>query len=230
MLKKIIPKKYHYQLSNVKNAIVGGYAQTHYSQFGEDIVVTRLLREPHGWYVDVGAHHPKRYSNTYLLFRRGWQGVNIDANPHTIQLFQKARPKDANICVGVGGKAGTLTYHQFSDPAVNSFKEDEAKKWMGKDWITYLGPREVPVRPLRDILREVSGLPRIDLLTIDVEGMDLEVLQSNDWETYTPTVIIVECADYDPHASEHPIVMYLRARGYVLAAFVGSSLIFSRHA
>ena len=121
MLKKLIPQKHHYVLSNIKNALIGGYAQTYYSQFGEDIIISKLLKKSKGVYVDVGAHHPKRYSNTYLLYKRGWRGVNIDANPHTIKLFTTARPRDTNVCVGVGASEGELSYYAFSDPAVNTF-------------------------------------------------------------------------------------------------------------
>lgn len=65
----------------------------HFSQFGEDIVITELLlrRKPKGFYVDVGAHHPERFSNTRLLSLVGWTGVNIDAHKESIDLFKHRR-------------------------------------------------------------------------------------------------------------------------------------------
>ena len=231
MIKRFIPKKYHYKLSNLKNALRGGYARTHYSQFGEDITLAALLPDKAGVYVDVGAHHPKRYSNTYLLFKKGWHGINIDPNPHTIGLFNKARPNDINIECGVAGKEGTLTYYQFSDPAVNSFSEEEAKRWMNKSWLQYLGTKEVEVQPLRQLLNNLPNPPtHIDLLNIDTEGMDVEVLQSNDWQKYQPRVIVIEsgCFDASKPFEDPAFRLLVTTYGYTLAARMGASLIFSR--
>ncbi len=209
VLKKLIPTAWHYPLSNLKRKFTG-YKK--FSQFGEDLVLLKLFKEKNnGIYVDVGAHHPYRYSNTYLLHKKGWRGVNIDPNPHTIELFEKARPNDQNICCGVGMPA-TLTYFQFSDPAVNTFVAAQAQKWKEKAFLTFLGTRDVSVRPLSELIRGP-----IDLLTIDVEGMDLEVLQSYGWKQY-PTVIIVE----GDESTE-----FLTQKGYKLYAQRGVSNIFS---
>ncbi len=227
MLKKIIPQQYHYFLANIKNAIGKGYTKTFYSQFGEDIAVSTMLKKNNGFYVDVGAHHPKRYSNTYLLYKKGWRGINIDANPHTITLFNRARPEDRNICVGVG-RRGELEYYSFSDPAVNTFIESEAEKWMGKNWITFLGKKSIPVRPLKDILTECGAIPVIDFLSIDVEGMDFDVLQSFDWTGPKPTLIAIESHMFDSRKPlEDAVYRFLVSKqGYRLEAHMGPSLIF----
>lgn len=210
MLKRFVPVSWHYALSNIKRRIVG---YTKYAQFGEDAVLAELFKDKsNGRYVDVGAHHPYRYSNTYLLYKKGWHGVNIDANPHTIELFTAARPNDENICVGVG-RAGVLTYYRFSDPAVNTFTKEEAEKWKGKSFLTFLGTTEVGVKPLSEL---VSG--PFDLLTIDAEGMDLEVLESYDWKHY-PDVIVIEGEDS---------AQFLAEKGYALHASRGASRIFTR--
>ena len=100
---------------------------------------------------------------------------------------------------------------------------------MGKNWLTYEGVREVPVRTLKNILLEVPLMGNVDLLSIDVEGMDLDVLQSNDWSLCTPEVIVVESAHFNPNEPEKDSVfMYLRNHSYSLKAFVGTSLIFSK--
>ncbi|MEK7613195.1 MAG: FkbM family methyltransferase [Patescibacteria group bacterium] len=176
----------------------------------------------------MGAHHPKRYSNTHLLYTKGWRGINIDPNPHTIDLFMSARPTDVNVCTGIACQAGDLAYYRFSDPALNTFKKEEAQKWMNKDWVAYLGAVPVSVKPLRDALHVYSPLPPIDLMNIDVEGMDMEVLESNDWETTRPRVIVVESADFDPVQRERSAVYhFLSKKGYTLRAQRGSSLIFA---
>ena len=230
MLKKLIPARFHYRLSEIKKALIGGYGRTYYSQFGEDIVVSKLLHGSTGFYVDVGAHHPKRYSNTYLLFKRGWHGINIDANPHTIDLFRNARPRDKNLCIGVGAVEGSLEYYQFSDPAVNTFSSDEARKWMDKDWITFMGKKAVPVLPLAAVLTKEAPIPHINFLSIDVEGMDFDVLGSFDWSGTKPDVIAIESHTFDSaHPKEDKVVSFLVDKHqYALAAHVGPSLIFTR--
>ena len=226
MIKSMIPRRYHYFLSNFKKSLLSGHAQMHYSQFGEDILLSKLLPEKSGFYVDVGAHHPKRYSNTYLLYQRGWCGVIIDPNPQTITLFRRVRPADVSICAGIGS-AGKKTYYRFSDPAVNTFVEDEAKRWKSKSWITFLGTEEIEIQPLARVLGAMENPLPIDLLTIDAEGMDLEVLESNDWNTYIPKIVIVEDAAFTPDdPAQSAIYQYLANRNYRLKAYMGPSLIF----
>ncbi len=210
MLKRFFPVSWHYRLSNIKH-IFFGYKK--YAQFGEDKVLLDLFKgKDNGRYVDIGAHHPYRYSNTFLLHKKGWSGVNIDPNPHTISLFKKARPKDENICCGIG-KAGKLTYYQFSDPAVNSFKESEAEKWKKTSFLEFLGTTEVEIRPLSEILQGP-----IDLLTVDAEGMDLEVLYSYDWKEY-PKAIVIEGDESKDFLNEKGYVLYKKcglSRIYIL--------------
>src|ERR1700756_330529 len=108
------------------------YARVSYSQEGEDMVLDRFLEHRHsGFYVDVGAHHPKRFSNTLRLYRRGWRGLNIDANPDSIRLFRRARPKDINVEAGVSSNRQLLTYFAFNEPALNTFDRDRALKHVG---------------------------------------------------------------------------------------------------
>lgn len=210
MFKRFLPVSWHYPLSEIKHALFGYRT---YAQFGEDTVLLELFKDiGHGRYVDVGAHHPYRYSNTYLLCKKGWHGVNIDPNPHTIALFNEARPADKNICAGAG-RAGTLTYYRFSDPAVNTFRKDEAEKWKGKSFLKFIGTTEIEIKPLSEL---VEG--PIDLLTIDAEGMDLEVLQSYDWKHY-PHVIVIEGDDSK---------QFLIRKGYRLHTACGASNIFVR--
>src|SRR5271166_7015278 len=80
-----------------------------YSQDGEDMILRRLLAgQKSGFYVDVGAHHPYRFSNTCYFYRQGWRGINVDTNPDAIEAFRRDRPSDINVCVGVSDTAGEL--------------------------------------------------------------------------------------------------------------------------
>src|SRR6185312_10702252 len=93
-----------------------------YSQDGEDMILRRLFEgQPKGFYVDVGAHDPFRFSNTCYFHRRGWTGINIDPNPVAIDRFRRHRPSDVNICVGVSEAEESLFFYFFNEPALNTF-------------------------------------------------------------------------------------------------------------
>src|ERR1700676_3422099 len=93
-----------------------------YSHEGEDMVLRRIFHtQTSGFYVDVGAHHPYRFSNTCYFYRRGWRGINIDPNPDAIMAFRRDRPSDVNVCVGVSDIAGVLSFPLFNEPALNTF-------------------------------------------------------------------------------------------------------------
>lgn len=170
------------------------WVQRHWSQEGEDIVLLRLFqRQPSGFYVDVGAHDPRRFSNTYALYRRGWRGINIDARPGSKALFDRARPRDINLEVGVAKTPGMLEYHSFSEPALNGFDPVlSARREDNFPGVRRLGRQQVPVKPLADILDEHAPDAVIDFLTVDVEGLDLDVLASNDWARYRPRFVLAE--------------------------------------
>lgn len=229
-LLRLCPPAYRQALVDLKNSFWGQYRQTHYSQFGEDVIVAALLREKNGFFVDVGANHPRRYSNTFLLYRRGWRGINIDPNAEAMRSFERSRPHDINLTAGVARTKSSLTFYRFSDPAYNTFSKEAADSASSKSWLAPLPSQEIEVYPLAELLRRhVPHGTRIDFLSVDVEGLDLEVLESNDWETFAPRVIAVEDHGFDAANPEHsPIYIYLCGQGYSLRAWVGPSLIFQR--
>jgi FkbM family methyltransferase len=170
-----------------------------YSQEGEDRVLASLLfrvnkkrRGEVGFYVDIGAHHPFRFSNTYLFYKSGWSGINVDAMPNSMRLFKIFRRRDINIECGIGTKQENLNFYVFNESAINTFDTKLADERNAGDW--YIKRvQKVPVVPLSLLLE--NSLPRgrnIDFMSVDVEGMDLEVLQSNDWSRFRPRIILVE--------------------------------------
>lgn len=182
-----------------------------------------------GFYVDVGAHHPFRFSNTCYFHRLGWSGINIDPNPDGIAAFLTARPLDTNLCVGISDQTGHLRYHAFNEPALNTFDPDLAAERARIADYHLVGTRDVPVRRLDELLSE--HLPKdkiIDFLSIDVEGLDLQVLKSNDWDRFRPLVLLVEdrAADIGQLSSD-PINAFVTAAGYRLAAKTVNTLIYA---
>lgn len=193
-----------------------------YSQEGEDLVLARILGELEsttGFFVDVGAHHPVRFSNTYYFYRRGWRGINVDPLPGVKKLFRRMRPRDVTVECGVGSQEGNLKYFLFDEPALNTFSEQEAKK---KNVSPYciVGTLQIPVRTLKSILDEYmpAGM-KIDFMTIDAEGFDHEVVASNDWHLYRPSVVLVELLSTEIQSLEsHPTASILLQHNYRVVA------------
>lgn len=187
-----------------------------YSQDGEDLFLERLLEgTSSGFYIDVGAHHPVRFSNTYMFYLRGWRGINVDAQPGSMEPFRKLRPRDINLECGVGTATGVLPYYQFNEPALNTFERSEAE-FKDKPPYRITGRVDIAVRRLDALLDE--HLPAgqvIDFLTVDVEGKDLEVLESNNWDRYRPRLILAETLRTELlNLSECPSVRFLADKGY----------------
>jgi FkbM family methyltransferase len=200
-----------------------------YSQDGEDMILRRLFEgKKRGFYVDVGAHHPFRFSNTCYFHRQGWKGINIDPNPDAIAAFGRERPSDINVCVGVSDAGGSLTFHLFNEPALNTFDADLAAQRVSLPGYRLLETRAVPVRRLDELLAEY--LPKeqgIDFLSIDVEGLDLAVLRSGNWSRFRPRILLVEARERTLRAiDQDPIGAFAVAAGYQLVAKTLNTLIF----
>lgn len=229
-LKRLIPAPLRAQLRETYGAHF--YASRSYSQEGEDLVLRRLFEgRPPGVFVDVGAHHPHRFSNTYLLYCLGWRGINIDARPGGMAAFARHRPRDLSLELGVSGTPGELTFHVFEEPALNTFDAALAQQRLAEGW-PLVGKRQVACQPLATILdRELPRLETqaIDLLSIDVEGLDLQVLRSSDWVRYRPSAVVVEVLATDLGALlQSEVAAFLASVGYRPYAKLVNSAVFVR--
>lgn len=187
-----------------------------FGQDGEDLILDRLLdRQALGFYVDVGAHHPVRYSNTYLFYKRGWRGINIDAMPGAMRAFERLRPRDINIESGVADAPGRLKYHRFNEPALNTFDAAEALRKNSPPY-ELLDTIDVPVERLDRLLElHLPAGQAIDFMSVDVEGKDLEVLRSNDWTRHRPRFVLAETLRTDLMTlGTCPITRFLLDVGY----------------
>jgi len=205
------------------------FGKRSYAQSGEDIIADVLLgKKNKGYYVEVGAFHPKLFSNTYLFYKRGWSGVCVEPRPEVKEEFTKVRPRDRFVSMGVAEKKDVLEYWEFDDAAANTFLPEQAERNIKEAGRKLKRKINAAVMPLKDILAtSVPEEVKIDLLSVDVEGMDLEVLRSNDWKKYRPKVVIGEDLEFDflnPKKSE--VVKYLLGLGYRLAGVTPYSLVF----
>jgi FkbM family methyltransferase len=216
-------KRFKLFVSRVLDKVAPGllYGRRFYSQAGEDMLLSLYYegKKHKGFYVDVGAHHPYRFSNTAYFYRRGWRGINIEPTPSLFKAFPRRRRRDINLNVGIGN-GEKLTFYVFNEGALNTFDPEIARSRDGSYDGKYriIDRIEVQTRTLADILDKhlPAGTP-IDLLTIDVEGMDFAVLKSNDWTRYLPQFILVECESELDDLSDDEIYQFLHAKGYSIA-------------
>lgn len=169
-----------------------------------------------GFYVDVGAFHPTLFSNTYFFYLNGWQGINVEARPGSKTLFDKVRPRDINLELGISRDCGEMTYYFIAaDSPMNSFSPDFLRQIEMLEAVK--SKILVPTLPLAEVLeRHLPKGQLIDFLTVDVEGHDYEVLESNDWKRFRPRLIVVEDEGLDPDESR--IVQMMKGHGYQLCA------------
>lgn len=193
-----------------------------FSQEGEDLVLNRLFeKQKGGFYVDVGAHHPQRFSNTYFFYLKGWRGINIDAMPGSMESFEKIRPKDINIEAAVSDLSEELTYYMFNDPALNGFSKSVSTHRDNMRGYKIVDRKVIKTQKLSDLLDiHLPEGQKIDFLSIDVEGLDYQVLLSNNWLKYKPTVLLVEelVASLETLPNQSKTFRFLQEQGYELFA------------
>lgn len=237
-LKKFIlentPKKiinFYLEPINKENRRMNTFSTLSYSQEGEDLILKRIFEgQKTGFYVDVGAHHPKRFSNTYLFYKLGWRGINIDAMPGSMDNFKAVRPEDINLEVAVSDIKGIIRYYIFNEPALNTFSDGEARRKDGKGNYKIVDEIYLPTVPLSEILQKYwSGDKQIDFLNIDVEGLDFKVLKSVNWTLHRPKIILVEDLANDlENLEQSEIFIFLKNKNYTLFAKTFNTLIFQR--
>ena len=217
MISRFLPPKYHAKS---------------YAQEGEDLMLARYFEsKTGGFYIDVGAHHPQRFSNTYYFYNRGWRGINIDATPNSMDLFKKVRPKDINILAAISDKNGHMQFYEFNEPALNTLSKEVAES---RENLGYKIIRETRIEtlPLKDVLdKNISPNQKIDFMSIDIEGEDLNALKSNDWSKYRPEIILVEILspkeDYT-FVANSDVEQYLKTQNYSFFAKSMNTYFFKR--
>ena len=230
-IKKYIPGPLKFVLKWVLHCIrYDRYMQVSYSQEGEDLILNSVFgSQKSGFYVDVGAHHPKRFSNTYIFYRRGWRGINIDAMPGSMVLFKKVRSRDKNLEIPILKERKKMKYYHFNEPALNGFSGELSQQRDGRGDYKVVKVEELEGFPLRDILNKhiKTDAHQIDFMSIDVEGIDLEVLESNDWDHFRPKVLLVELRNSSLESvSSDPIYRYLLGKRYFIFAKSAQTVFF----
>jgi hypothetical protein len=160
------------------------YKRKNYSQFDEDLFLDNFFKDKKkGKFVDLGAFHPIRYNNTYLLYKKGWSGTNIDLNPAATDMFNIVRTRDDNKCALISDVSNIekIVYYEHNFSAVNSLILTKELKKVLKEKIPMIS------KTFSDLVNH-----DFDFLNIDLEGHDYEVLKNIDLKKYRPKLICIE--------------------------------------
>ena len=208
----------------------------YYSFSGVDVVIENIFRnKKKGFYIDVGCQHPIKNNNTYLLNKKGWKGINIDLDKDNIDLFNISRPYDENINIAISNEIGETDlffYHKKSP--INTINKKISEYQNAK--VTQI--KKIKTDTLNNIISASKyNNSKFDLLSIDVEGHELQVLQGLDFDRYSPDVIIVEFLDLSISKLEiknqsienlfnTDLYKFLISKNYIFVNFIYADLIF----
>lgn len=218
------PKQIFRKLRSVLGFPENRFRKFSYSQTGEDLIVDFIFQNrgialPS--YIDIGAYQPEFLSNTNLFYKKGCRGINIEPNPDNIGLFYKKRPHDTNLNFGIGIKEEELAYFNMNISTMNTFDAKGAEELVQKHGFSIVSKTAIPVKPLRYVIETYNSGVFPDFLSLDVEGLDLDILQSIDYAHNYPKVICVETIEYtnDGTGGKNTVLIeFLKSNGYYVYA------------
>ncbi len=203
------------------------------SQFGEDKIILNLFEKNYkGNFLDLGCFHPTRQNNTFKLYKLGWRGVNIDLNSLAIDLFNFARPKDTNICAAISNTKAKKSLYYLGDFATQNTLQKEHTFFLKKHFKISpndIKTKKIKTQKLEDILNSLN-LFIIDFMNIDIEGHELEVLKSLNFNKFKINVICVEILNYNKFTKlrKSKLMAFFKKNKYKLIKKSSINYIFQR--
>ena len=222
LIKKFLPAKFNTLIWDVYLSLL---KHKSYSQYGEDLIIDSFFQHhvpiKNGNYLDIGCYHPIGISNTYVLHKKGWQGLVIDIDDYKLELFKRRRGKNVEVLKAAISSEDSLSkvpIYKFNQPfsPYDTLSEDIAKKRSKAINIDYT-TEEVNQISINSLLNK----KHFDLINIDVEGLDELIVNSIDFNKYQPTMIVYE--SFDP-LSISKTKELLNDNGYTLLFISGGSI------
>ena len=235
-LKKILLKnKISYKIYLFYNLYIrhkGFLKRERYSQWGEDKFIVEYFKDKEkGIYLDIGCFNPFMYSNTCLLHKKGWAGINIDINPTSIDLFNIARPNDFNICTTINNEK--RLFEVYLDDPFSPLNTLDSKfyKNLGKSFSTNKKSISIESKSIDEIIKLSDIKTNIDFINIDVEGSDYKILTQINIKKIKPKLISIETHNVDGSESENfrNINDYLINNNFTIFKRVGPTTLFDRN-
>jgi FkbM family methyltransferase len=196
-----------------------------YAQCGEDLIVEFIfgaLRISNFTYLDIGAHHPTRFSNTYRFYKKGMRGVCVEPDPDLFAVLAAKRPFDCHVNAGVSDvDQVAIPFYVLSTPTLNTFSREEAVRLTATGSLSLVRIVRIPVLSMQRLLTTHFPDQAPDFLSVDVEGLDYQILQAIDFSKWRPKVICVETISYSEsrrEIKEREARTLLECSGYFLYA------------
>ena len=229
-------------IKNLKKLYYEKYTKKSYSISNVDLIIDRMFSEiKNGIFIDLGCNHPIKFNNTYLLYKRGWRGINIDLDKKSIEEFNQIRNEDHNVQSLISATKGQekeiFFYHSrsaintVSDELINYRKTDKKKVQIIKQKTNTL-ENIIDQSPYKN--------KKINLLSIDIENHEYEALKNFNFERYPFDVIIIEIHDLNQKSLEiynqsiefvtnSEIYKLLEKNKYKLINWVNSDFVFIKN-
>lgn len=195
-----------------KIVFLGQFKKT-YSQDKEDLFIVDYFKDlDKGYYVDIGCHHPKRFSNTYLLYKNGWNGLNVDANKFAIILFKIFRVRDENLCAILSDSSQPVLFYEFNASALNGILSiDRVKKLIELGF--YIKRKKIitPISIQNLIKKYELKTKKINFFKIDIEGLDFEIVKKMNLKNLDIDLIMIEKSS---EKDNDKIIQYFKSQFY----------------
>lgn len=191
-----------------------------FSQFGEDLFFENLNLMP-GTYLEIGCNHPVLASNTFKLFTKGWKGVVVDGDLDFESSWIRARPKDKFVHALVSDKLEKVKFYKHKSTYVSSISTDHVSQFKDSEFSII----EEDTTTITDLIKQYK-IQSIDILFIDIEGMDYRVLSSLDLRSVDPKYICIEDHEYVNDGSQ--ISNFLGKNKYEMLMRSGPSFVYAK--
>tara|TARA_B100000780_G_scaffold252000_1_gene198893 strand:- start:77 stop:805 length:729 start_codon:yes stop_codon:yes gene_type:complete len=204
------------------------------SQFGEEkFILSFFDKKYRGKFLDIGCFHPTRHNNTYTMYKKGWNGINIDLNPLSIELFNFARTKDININAAISDNEENKRLYFVDELNTQNTLEANHLSFLKNHHNLKeeeISQQEIKTKKLSKIL-DTYNFNDIDFMNIDVEGHELKILNSIDFIKYRIKFICIEMIDHNDQAKliNEKLNAILEKNNYVLEKKLGFNFIYKKH-
>ena len=228
---KILYKPYLYYNIYIRN--LKFFFKNTLSLDKEDLFIKKFFnKKKKGNYLDIGCFNPLLWNNTYLLYKRGWNGINVDMQRINIDLFNIARPNDINICCALYDKKKFLNLYNLkgeNNSPVITINKDHAHKMRflsNKNLIK----KKIKTLTFSEMIKNYNiKINNIDFLNIDTEGSDFNILRSINIKKYKPKLICIEISQHTMQANKKKILNYLKSNDYRFIYKRSASSFFKRN-
>lgn len=194
----------------------------YYAQHGEDRFILSKFKDA-GFYIDVGANDPHFGSNTFLLYKAGWRGITIDPIRSLVELHRRYRPRDIQVNAGISdADGGFQKFFEMESHPLSTFDARVAEGYVEGGATRIKAAYDVAIRSLGELISE-HGIEQVDLISIDVEGFELQALKGFCWEKLKPKMLMIEMDDYFGGLSRdaEEVTRFVEALGYTHAESIG---------